>query len=349
MPQHAWLLLPTLGVVAAEMATIDTSGGSQSEPNLLLASTWAPLGAVARADLYLAAATAGVLEEAEDLIPCARLMQLGEFQYGSNLVRGVAATMELPALSGCTLGKRAAISLSTVVRRLAHTYGNDPVQSREIASVEALVRTPADERALCAVLLMREAERTSSPLMPYIMALLTGAHEHIPSAWDPGSAEGAARRAGLESLDKGPMLLMAADELRKVIVQQYASLVPRALKTLPNLLGIAGNDIVDAPVVYSIQRFAETWLGMRSRSFEDGAHGVLVPPLCLMNHPAQGEDSVIDIGSDSNGDFVMKTKRHIEQSEQLTYSYGALCAERALLVYGFPVSVWSRLPPCEGF
>eukprot|EP00966_Prymnesium_polylepis_P212266 4917007-Prymnesium_polylepis.1 len=89
------------------------------------------------------------------------------------------------------------------------------------------------------------------------MALLAGAHEHIPSAWDPRSAEGAARWAGLESLDKGPILLMAADELRKVIVQQYASLVPRALKTLPNLLGITCDEIVDAPEVYSIQRFAE--------------------------------------------------------------------------------------------
>ena len=71
---------------------------------------------------------------------------------------------------------------------------------------------------------------------------------------------------------------------------------------------------------------------------------------CLMNHPVEGEESNIEIGVDSGGGVVWKAKRYIKRGEQLTYSYGKdLTAERALLVYGFPMSVWSKMPSIEGF
>jgi len=328
---------------------------SSEEPDLFLAATWEPLNAVARADLYLAAAGAGKLgEDSYDLIPAAQLIQPGEFPYGNQLVRGAMAADDIPPSVFCVIGEGALISLASMVRNLGRKYSdqNQLLLSREIDSIESLVLTPADERALLTLLIMREATRTSSPFVPYIMSFLHSAHEHIPSAWDPTSTEGAKRRAGLAGLDQlgGPTLLSAADELRKVILNNYETLVPRALEKLPRLLGVIGPDVVDVADVYTIQRFAEIWLAIRSRSFQNDAHGMLVPLACLMNHPVEGQDSNVEIRVDANLGVLFRAKRYIKRGEQLTYSYGDnLRAERALLVYGFPISVWSRMPSIEGF
>ena len=84
---------------------------------------------------------------------------------------------------------------------------------------------------------------------------------------------------------------------------------------------------------------------MRSRSFDNGAYGLLIPLICLMNHPAIGEESNVDAEYDAELGFVMKAKRPIAQGEELRYSYGAdLCKERALLVYGFALD---GMPACE--
>merc|ERR1712176_685727 len=106
---------------------------------------------------------------------------------------------------------------------------------------------------------------------------------------------------------------MAADALRKTIAKDYQELAPRAIEKLPRLLGLTGPDIVDVTKAYTFQNFVEIWLAIRSRSIENDGYGVLVPLLCLMNHPSEGEESNVNIGVDSNGDMVLKAKRHIKR------------------------------------
>ena len=340
------LLIVCVVAQGEEVSVGITPGGKASELDLTWRTTWASLGAVARADLYLAAAAAGKLDKG--LISWARIMQSGESQYGNVLVRGALATTDIPPGVIGIIDKPATISLETVVDRLHSQYGDHPVLGAEISLITSLVREPTDERSLLALLLLRESTRAASPLMPYLLTFLTRAHENVPSAWDPNTDEGLARRAGLDSLPGGPTLIQAADALRTHIMERYAELVPRALTSLPNLLGVAGDadDPVQPHQVYSSQRFAEIWLAIRTRAFETPAgFGVLVPVGDLMNHPPEGEESNVEIEPSSGGGFVMRAKRHIKRGEQMTLSYGeSLTAERALLIYGFPRAVWSRLP-----
>lgn len=104
----------------------------------------------------------------------------------------------------------------------------------------------------------------------------------------------------------------------------------------------------EAATYYGVQRFAEIWLGIRSRSFDNDAHGLLVPLACLMNHPAVGQASNVDARYDAaRRAIVLTATQRVGQGEELTFSYGAsLCAERALLVYGFMAD---GMPTCEGF
>ena len=139
-----------------------------SSHHLFQASTWAPLDANARAELYVASAAVGLL--GEDIRACARLMQPAEFQYGADLiVRGAAASADLPPEVLCTIGEGAFLSIATVQRILSRDSLNMDEQNmpllKEIASLDGLSVTPANERALLAVLLMREGGRTASPLM----------------------------------------------------------------------------------------------------------------------------------------------------------------------------------------
>lgn len=231
-----WLLL--LVPVAAQPASQYSVGtdGSVSPSNLFLASTWAELDGFSRAKLYTMAAADGLL--GEELRRCAMLLVPSEFMYGSERVRGAAASPALAEATAnhplpstfCSIGEKALISRTTVQLMLAEAWRDEPNVLQEIASLQSLVRNPADERSLIVVLLLREAGRASSPLMPYIQGLLHGAHENIPSAWDPASAIGAARRAALAQAPGGDRLLMAADALRKAVLESYASLVPRALE-----------------------------------------------------------------------------------------------------------------------
>ena len=325
------------------------SGGANTETHhLFWASTWESLNKEQRASLYVAAAAAGVL--GEELRACAQIIQPAHFQYNNDMaVRGVAAFEDLSPSVLCNIGEGGILSLATVKKLLATSSGRqDPLLANEIEKLDSLVTSAADERSLLAVLFLREAAQASSPLMPYLQALLWRAHEEIPSAWNPNTAEGSARRAALAA-SSGPTTLKAADALRKHIFQQYSELVPRALDLLPQLLvhGVGGEEEPRRVAAhYSFQRFAEVWLGMRSRSFDNGAYGLLVPLICLMNHPGVGEESNVDAEYDEVLGFVMKAKRPIRQGEELRYSYGAhLCRERALLVYGF---VLEGMPPCSG-
>ncbi|KAL1523842.1 hypothetical protein AB1Y20_018763 [Prymnesium parvum] len=316
-------------------------GAAPRAEQLFLRSTWARLDAPARAALYLRSAAAGRL--GDGLQPCAGLLEPAAFARGGTRVRGAMASVDLRGGEMCTLGEGALLTVASVRKQLGESSSGRPRLSQEVASLGDLVQSAADERALLALLLMREDARASSPLMPYLQALLHRAHEHIPSAWDPSSAEGAERRAELER-DAGPRTLRAADELRRVISAHYTALVPRALEQLPTLLL---DGVVDAEY-YSEQRFIEFWLSIRSRSFENNGFGVLVPLACLLNHPPTHEPSNVELQyvAQRNG-FVMKATRHIKQGEELTYSYGSnLCKERALLVYGF---VQDGMPSCPGF
>lgn len=345
---------------------VDPMGGAYSPSEAIFqASTWAPLDAAARARQYVASAAVGLL--GPDQRACARLIDSAEFRYGDAVIRGASALSELPhpvshlhqrapnlpASTICVIGKGAILTLETVQRMLVHSLGEtdgDPKLAQELASLPELIATPADERALLAIIFIREASRQSSPLMPYLQALLWNAHEHIPSAWNPSSPDGAKRRAQLVQTEpSGPKLLQAADALRKSILTSYADVLPKALEQLPRLLvhGVAETQQGVASF-YSFQKFAETWLGMRSRSFSNEAYGMLVPLICLMNHPAPGEDGNVEAEYDASKGFIMSAKHgSISAGSELKYKYGSnLCRERALLVYGFAIE---GMPTCEGF
>ena len=239
---------------AMQQMAVDPMGGAYSpSQSVFQASTWAPLDAAARAKLYVASAAVGLL--GKELRQCAQLLEPTEFQYGEGMaVRGAAALTDLPpptqadealqqasigkspgrdgeASVICSIGEDSILSLATVQRMLMHSLAveGDPRVLDELVSLGQLVSTPADERALLAVLFIRETGRASSPLMPYLQALLFQAHEHIPSAWNPASTDGAARRQALAaSSANGPTVLRAADALRKTILQAYGSMLPKA-------------------------------------------------------------------------------------------------------------------------
>ena len=332
--RRLWQGLAFLVLVAADEQCQDDS-------SLDLHSTWETLDNFKRAELYLQSAAAGTL--GEELTSCAKLIEVDTFDEGGNLIRGAAAATDLSPSVVCTIGEGAVLDMSVGVRRmLSQSLGDQPELSREIASFESLVLNPSEERSLLTLILMREAGRQRSPLMPYFRAFLEGAHEHNPASWDPASADGAARRQALAEQTGGHALLKGGDMLRSAVADFYAALVPRALAELPLLLL---GDGVDAAEYYSLQRFTEVWLSIRSRSFDDGNFGVIVPLACLLNHPSDNGDSnvVLSYSAQRRG-FDMTVTRPIKRGEQLTNSYGAgLCRERALLVYGFVTDI---MPPC---
>ena len=173
------------------------------------------------------------------------------------------------------------------------------------------------------------------------------AHVSIPSAWNPQSLDGAARRSQLLAQPGGPTLLKASDALRKHILEQYSELLPRALDALPTLLvdGVAA-DMAGVAEFYGFQKFAEVWLSLRSRSFKNDAYGITAPLICLMNHPV-GLGSNVDAAVVEDRGIVIKAKQPIGKGAEMLYSYGdGLCRERALLVYGFAAD---GMPTCEGF
>merc|ERR1719491_2218130 len=169
------LLVLSLFLLAVPTVTSENENTNPGEPDLFRASTWAPLDAIQRADLYLAAAEAGKLgEDLHQLIPLAQLIEPGEFPYGNQLVRGAKATTDIPPSILCTIGERASISVPSIVHMLRREHAN---LSHELDAIESLLSTPADERSLLALLILREASRPSSPVMPYVLTFLQSAHE----------------------------------------------------------------------------------------------------------------------------------------------------------------------------
>ena len=159
----------------AQQYAIEPDGGASVQASyhnqIFQASTWEPLDAAARAELYVGAAGTGLL--GQELRACARLIQPAAFAYDGMVVRGAAAVEELSPSILCSIGDGAILSLATVKAMLSSSLGElDPLLSREIEGLEALVTSPAEERSLLAVLFIREAGRASSPLMPYMQALL---------------------------------------------------------------------------------------------------------------------------------------------------------------------------------
>jgi len=111
--------------------------------------------------------------------------------------------------------------------------------------------------------------------------------------------------------------------------------------------------------MYSLDRFRQAWLAIASRDFTntlqaasptplDDGHPFpatfLVPIVDLMNHG--GGASNVDVRFDRRrGGFVLTATKSIRRGEELRFSYGKLCAEQALLTYGFADDDMVACPP----
>jgi len=227
-----WALLAAIGAVGVILV-------QRQSDDLWSASTWAPLNESACALRFISAAAAGKL--GSGLQSCARQMTATS-EYG---MRGAAATGEHgPGSVICSVSEEGLLSVSTVrtmmddvfVRSLrpsgrrrsgmAASHGvSDPAATG--ATTDTLLRQPSDDRALLAVLLLRERAKEHSPLAPYIRSFLH-LPAGVPSGWDPATEEGAARRAELQF--SNPKALLMADLLREQIATTYLALVPAAIE-----------------------------------------------------------------------------------------------------------------------
>jgi len=301
-------------------------------------------------------------------------------------MRGAAATGEHgPGSVICSVSEEGLLSVSTVrtmmddvfVRSLrpsgrrrsgmAASHGvSDPAATG--ATTDTLLRQPSDDRALLAVLLLRERAKEHSPLAPYIRSFLH-LPAGVPSGWDPATEEGAARRAELQF--SNPKALLMADLLREQIATTYLALVPAAIEAtlgsgspLGGEARTAGGGVADGlrehlTDMYSLDRFRQAWLAIASRDFTntlqaasptplDDGHPFpatfLVPIVDLMNHG--GGASNVDVRFDRRrGGFVLTATKSIRRGEELRFSYGKLCAEQALLTYGFADDDMVACPP----
>ena len=327
--------------------------------DLLATSTWSALNASARATLFAAGAEAGLL--GSDLQSCGTYMTAALFRHGGVDIRGAAASKDIEAGFVCAIGEDELISVATVramlgsefigLQELPGSRGEGVVAA---PSGETLKRRTSEDRALMAVLLLRERSRAKSRLAPYIHTFLQ-LPEGVPAGWDSDTPLGAERRSMLKATH--PALLEKADMLRAVIAQKYAQLVPEALKRLPDLLseGLpcsenAACEEEELARFYSVERFAEVWLAISSRDFVnslqeksstplDGAYPFpttfLVPLFDLMNHDRARPTTEVSYDARRRG-FVMQTTRFVRKGEELLFSYGAqLCRENALGRYGF--------------
>ena len=264
-------------------------------------------------------------------------------------IRGAVATFDLPKDSGCIVGRDELISIATV-RSMAGEplLGVQSLPSSRPRIGKHATRSAAEDRALTTLLLLREQSRPSSPLMPYIRTFLDGAADVVPAAWD---------EERLQALS--PELVARARSIRKTLAQSYADLVPAAIDALPDVLGEGlqqGQSLAD---VYSLERFTQLCVALRSRDFvntlqESSAEpgldrgqpfpaAFLVPLLDLMNHAS---DNNVRVTYDlKRHGFVMRVLRPVQRGEELTISYGStLCRQHAMSMYGFG----DDLLPCSG-
>lgn len=340
--------------------------------------TWSHLNDSARASLFVKAASSGRL--ASGLQACAEHMLVDSFG-GEGGMRGAKAVSQLRPGFICAVSDDGLLSVATVRSMMGDAIIKILSSSRvggDEASVatawnggaaesmaESLSRQPADDRALMAVLFLREAAKAHSPLMPYIQSFLH-LPEGVPAGWDTDTDEGAARRAQLR--EANPRAMLMADVQRRLIARKYDSLVPAAIRqTLETGMPLGGpeadtsREALDR--IYSLARFREVWLAIASRDFTNSLQSTsrtpldrghpfpttfLAPLIDLMNHG--GTASNVDVRYDpSHHGFVMAAKRTIRAGEELRFSYGSnLCVEQALMLYGFEDEEMRPCPPPGG-
>ena len=240
------------------------------DSSLLERTNWQQLNETERAALFISAAAAGQLGEA--LMDCAIKMRVATFRHGDAHIRGAAAASSIHSGFVCSIGEAATLSAATVREMLGRYFMDsqelstsqlEPLPAGAVAAAETLKRKPVDDRALLAVLLLRERGRKRSPLMPYVQAFLSPAEPTIPTMWDPKTPDGALRRAtflrdqqqqpqqqpqqqqqsaggsgagGGGGGGGGASLLRAVDMLRREVEKHHEALIPRALARVPSIL-----------------------------------------------------------------------------------------------------------------
>ena len=223
--------------------------------------------------------------------------------------------------------------------------------STSSGGAETLLRQPVDDRALLAVLLLREGAKEHSPLLPYIQSFLQ-LPPGVPAGWDPSTDAGAARRAELQA--SNPRALVMADALRRLIAKKYDAIVPAAIEwtvsTNSSPLGSAHGGREELARTYSLARFRDVWLAIASRDFTNSLQATnpkpldrglpfpatfLVPLIDLMNHGGSNSNVAVSFDHTRRRGFVMTARRAIRRGEELRFNYGMLCAEKSLMMYGF--------------
>lgn len=328
------------------------------------AAAWKSLNTSARAELFVAAAKSGLLTPG--LKSCAERMTPNNFWHDGAPLRGVAAAVDLDEGVVCTIGDLDLISVATVRSMLGpefiglqKVHGDAAGAKISGSEQESLSRKASDDRALLAVLLLRERARAKSVLAPYIHSCLT-LPENVPAGWDPKSGYGSHRRAVLLP---DPRLLAKTDMLRALIAEKYAALVPAALARLPHVLAEGlpcddrGCDSRELSNMYSLEHFTEVWLAITSRDFVNSLQArsstpldrgmpfpstFLVPLVDLMNHDqSRPIDVVYDV---YRRGFVVRARRRVRRGEELLVSYGTqLCRETSISRYGFTEK---QMGPC---
>lgn len=303
-------------------------------------ATWAPLNASERAKLFVAAAAAGRL--GAGMKQCASAMQPAVFAKGAAgvSVQGAAAARDLAqGKLLCYLGADALVTPEWAAALLG------PSLTR-LQSAAPQQREPSvgDMRALITLAMLREGQRATSPLMPYLRAFADPAVANLPLAWDPDDEMGAARLAALDQSVRGAVqttrsqLANDRDNIVRAALDEGGTAAAALAEGLPCDKIVAGESsgctraaIEDA---YSLPRFAAVFASLRSRDFVMAGRPLVAPVVVLMNHH-EPPNVKIDFDTRAHG-FVLRMVRSVRQGDELLIAYAdGLCREYAMYAYGF--------------
>jgi len=206
-----------------------------------------------------------------------------------------------------------------------------------------------DKRAHVVLLVIREAARFSSPIMPYAQLLLSHDVSGVPMLWEPGSARLVQANAHLRGM---------ATATRAQALRHYETLAPVALTRFPHLLseGLAclasapktGAISVDNPSgmpsctaaelekQYSRDHFLRTFAIIAARDWVLPMYGrpraFCVPIVDMFNFGQAGVRAQFD---DKANAFVATASWPIKKGSELLFYYGSLCKESWINMYGF--------------
>ena len=194
-----------------------------------------------------------------------------------------------------------------------------------------------DKRAFMCLLVLREAARARSAMMPYISVLLSHDVSGVPMTWGPNS----------DRLHRATPALRAMAALsRASTLRNYEAVVPLALSRFGHLLS-EGLDCAGAGAtascsreqlerIYSREEFLRVFAIFAARDWVLPMYGkaraFCVPIIDMFNFGQVGIRAEFDERAHA---FVATATQPIKAGTELLFYYGTMCRESWIVMYGF--------------